>query len=99
MIVPSSFNVQCFYLFLNAGLYRSVDHSSATTQISIARCNALMSDTARDRSLVKRCRDLVRGRGMVDLVAYYDHASPIDPNYCEPGELRAYFPILTHPVY
>ena len=36
---------------------------------------------------------------MVDLVAYCDHASPIDPNYCEFGELRAYPPILTRLVY
>ena len=45
-----------YLTFLNTGFDRSVDRSSTTTQIPTARCKTLLSNTARDRSLVRRCR-------------------------------------------
>ena len=58
--VGSSSRFWIYHIFLpslDTGFYRSVDRSSATTQVTTARCNALLSNPTRDRSLVKWCWD------------------------------------------
>lgn len=66
---PSKRLVGVLYLpFFDTGLYRFVDHSATTTQVSAPRCNTLLSDTACDRSLVKRICDLVRFEATLSLL-------------------------------